>query len=783
MSKMMNSFLSCSAVGALMIGAPAFAQSADGDAEQSQSQSSSGALDIIVVTATRTGATDLQETPIAISAFSSDALEKSNAADLQDVAQFVPGLAIGNRVGSASNHGSIAIRGMGVDAQESSASVGVYIDDVFYASSRGNIVGLMDVERLEILRGPQGTLFGRNTIAGAIQYITKAPSHEFGGYVSGTIGEYGRKDVNGALNIPIGDTLAIRFAGAYNTVDGYVRDETNNIDRGAVDTKIGRVRVRWEPTDRLTVDLKGEYVKSDSNGRASLVSEVNPLSQFAGIANFIATGNYLGGPTFPAITNALISSNFTPGDFSSAGFNADDHFEFESKFVSGIITYDIGDNITLKSVTAKSWFDSSAIIDTDQTPVPIIQVNNTDNLEVFTQELQLSGKFIDDRLRFTLGGYYYEDTQDYADNIAIGPGPADTSGGTSVYGTKSIAVYTQASFDITDALTVTGGLRYTSEKRSSQIVGANTGFIPDAMGAPSPASFQPLTFPVVNFKFTDWSPYVGINYQAADDIMLYAKASKGFRAGGFSANKNLPNAGSSFSPETAWTYEAGARMEFLDGRVRINPTVFQTDWKDIQFLNIIITNQPVVITANAGDARIRGLELEAQFAITDRLILSQSFAYIDSKYTRIVGNPRAVFMNGFNPAPGAVNIPTIVPDLTLNSDLARAPELTFSTGLDYTVPLNSGAEIGAKISYSWTDKQRAGADDTSLKIPAFGLANARLQYTAPDGVWSIAAFANNLLNEYYASGGANFANGFTAVSNYVDPGRPRTLGLEAKFNF
>ena len=152
MSKMMNSFLSCSAVGALMIGAPAFAQSADGDAEQSQSQSSSGALDIIVVTATRTGATDLQETPIAISAFSSDALEKSNAADLQDVAQFVPGLAIGNRVGSASNHGSIAIRGMGVDAQESSASVGVYIDDVFYASSRGNIVGLMDVERLEILR-------------------------------------------------------------------------------------------------------------------------------------------------------------------------------------------------------------------------------------------------------------------------------------------------------------------------------------------------------------------------------------------------------------------------------------------------------------------------------------------------------------------------------------------------------------------------------------------------------------------------------------------------------
>lgn len=777
MSKIMNRFFCCSAVGALMISHTALAQTFAPAVEDEQDSSRSGGLEEIVVTATRAGETDLQETPIAITAFSSAALEKTNSADLQDVAQFVPGLSIGNRVGSGSNFGAIAIRGMGVDAQESSASVGTYIDDVFYASGRGNIVGLVDVARLEVLRGPQGTLFGRNTIAGAIQYVTKAPSNEFEGYIGGTFGEYGRKDVNGALNIPIGDTLAIRFAGAYDTVDGYVRDEFNGIDRGAVDTKIGRVRLKWQPSDRVTVDLKGEYVESSSNGRASLVSKVNPLSQFVGIANFIAQG------TLPPITNALVSSNFNPGDFSSAGFNADDHFNFKSKSVSGVIAYDISDNLTLKSITAKSWFDSTTIIDNDQAPIPIIQVNNFDNLDVFTQELQLNGSVADGRLRFTFGGYYYKDKQEYADVVQVGPVPGDTSGGTSVYQTKSFAAYTQMSFDLTDALNITGGLRYTSEKRKSQIVGANTGFIPGPGGVPLPTSFQPLTFAPTQFKFTDWSPYVGINYKAAQDIMLYTKASKGFRAGGFTASKALPGGGGSFNPETAWTYEAGARMEFLDGRVRINPTVFQTDWKDIQFLNIIVVNQPVVVTANAGDARIRGLELEAQFAITDRLVLSSAFAYLDSKYTRIVENPRAVFFNGFNPAPGAINIPTIIPNLTLASELPRAPKLKFSVGLDYTVPMESGAEIGANVSYSWTDNQRAGAADTSTDIDAYGLMNARLQYTSPNKVWSIAAFANNLLNQFYATGGANFADGFTSLSNYVDPGRPRTLGVEAKFNF
>jgi iron complex outermembrane recepter protein len=352
MSKIINQFLCCSAVGAIMIGTPAIAQTGPDAAEDEQGSARSGGLEEIVVTATRIGETNLQETPIAITAFSSAALEKTNSADLQDVAQFVPGLSIGNRVGSGSNFGAIAIRGMGVDAQESSAAVGTYIDDVFYASGRGNIVGLVDVARLEVLRGPQGTLFGRNTIAGAIQYVTKAPSNEFEGYIGGTFGEYGRKDVNGALNLPIGDTLAVRFSGAYDSIDGYVRDEANNIDRGAVDTKIGRVRIKWEPSDRLSVNLKGEYVESSSNGRASLVSKVNPLSQFVGIANFIAQG------TLPPITNALVSANFNPGDFSSAGFNADDHFDFESKSVSGVIAYDLslrnrGSTAPLSSITTR----------------------------------------------------------------------------------------------------------------------------------------------------------------------------------------------------------------------------------------------------------------------------------------------------------------------------------------------------------------------------------------------------------------------------------------------
>ena len=766
------------AVGAMLTASAAFAQ--DDAAVSEESEVRQAGLSTIVVTATRTGETDLQTTPIAVTALSAEALEQRNVGDLQDVALYVPGLSIGNRTSGGAAFGAISIRGMGVDAQESAAAVGTYVDDVFFASARGNIVGLMDAERVEVLRGPQGTLFGRNTIAGAIQYVTRAPEHELGGYLSGKIGNFGRVDVTGALNVPVSDTLAVRFAGQYNSIGGYVYDELNDERRGAMDTRAARVRVRWEPTDRLRVDLKGEYVEIETNGRPTLVTDTNALAQFVGIAEFIAAGQ---GTTIGGVLdNTELSPNLNPGDYRTRGYNTPDGFDYTQKLVQGTIQYELANNVTLRSITSGAWYDAAVFNDLDATPLSILATYNGETNDVFTQELQLSGRALEDRLGFTLGGYYFNGSQDGENPVAVGPSPLDDTAGVATVKTESIAVYTQLSYDLTEQVTATAGLRYTNEDISSQLNGANTGFIPGPSG-PAPGSFQPLTFDPVLFNFTDWSPYFGIDFAPTPDVFLFAKASKGFRAGGFTPNKFVPGGGVSFDPETAWTYELGARIEALDGRLRFNPTLFHTDWTNIQFLDVrIFSGNPVALTANSGDARIRGLELETQFAATDNLTLQGTFSYLDGKYTRIVPSFRTQWRNGFNPVnPGP---PThVLQNVLIDTPLVRAPKFKFTVGANYNMPLPAGDEVDFNIDYSWTDEQQPASPFDVPTMPSVGLLNARIAYTSSDNVWSIGIFGTNLTNEYFLNGAIDFAGGYTVGTKILEPGRPRAVGVDFRVNF
>jgi iron complex outermembrane receptor protein len=371
---------------------------------------------------------------------------------------------------------------MGVDAQASSQAVGVYIDDVYYASSFANILGLVDVERVEVLRGPQGTLFGRNTIAGAIQYVTKAPDKEFGGYVRGAVGNYDRKDIVGAINIPIGSTLAIRVAGQYNSLDGFVRDDLNDIDRGATESKLARIRARWTPTDRLQIDLKAEYAEAETNGRAVLLTGFDNNAQFIALANAFRD---VFAPTAPrfGFTNANISPNRDPGNFSNSGFNAPDFSKSDTTTFGATIAYELNDALRIKSITAYSKTNSLIEVDFDATPQPLLAVRTADENKAFTQELQLIGSAADKRLNYTLGGFYFDSKVGNIQPLGIGFFPLDTSIGTSVNKVKSYAVYGQASFDITDQLTVAAGLRYTNERIRAGVEGA---FLLPPGGAPIP---------------------------------------------------------------------------------------------------------------------------------------------------------------------------------------------------------------------------------------------------------------------------------------------------------
>jgi iron complex outermembrane recepter protein len=764
------------AVGALLTAAPAIAQEVK--EPTTTAVDTAGRLDVVTITATRSGATDLQVTPIAVTSISGEDLETRNIDNLQDVASYVPSLSIGARAGFGSGFGNVSLRGMGVDAQESSQAVGTYIDDVFYSSNYGNILGLMDVERVEVLRGPQGTLFGRNTIAGAIQYVTRAPENEFGGYLTATAGNLDRGDLAGALNIPLGDNFAIRLSGEYNEVDGYVRDDLNGVNRGAVKSTPLRLRARWTPTDSLTVDLKAETAKTETNGRPALIPLVNPTSLFPVLAAaFGAPG---------VLSNANISSNFKPGDFSTQGYNDPDYSESETTVYQGTVAYELNDTMTLKSITSQMKTDAFITTDFDSTPLDILAVYVDDSTKAFTQEFQLLGKAADDRLKYTLGAFYFDSDRRTISPNAIGPNPFDLSVGTTVSGIQSYAVYGQASFDVTENLTLAAGVRYTDEKTSSTIVDANTGFIPGPTpGVPAPGSFAPLTFPTTTFSFTDWSPYFGVNYSATDDIFLFAKASKGFRAGGFTSNKALAGGGRAFDPETAWTYELGARIETLDGRLRFNPTVFRTDWTDIQTLEAP-PGATYVLTSNAGDAQIQGLELESQFAATDNLLFSASFSYLDAKYTRVITNPRAIFPGGFvfgPTGPQGVGIPAITNFVELDSPLPRAPEFKYAVGARYTVPLSSGDSIVANVDYSWVDEQKSISEDIAPLMPSYGLLTGRVQYNSPDGRWNVALFGNNLTNEYYLFGATPYDTGQTAGIRLNEPGAPRTYGVEVGVNF
>lgn len=743
---------------ALTIGADAHAQTTAETpiSDARQAALSEDGLTDIVVTATRIE-TRLQDTPIAVSALSGQTLRERNIASLTDVSSFVPSLSIGTRSGTGAAGGSISIRGMGVDATDSSAAVGIYVDDVYFASGRGNLLGLLDVDRIEVLRGPQGTLFGRNTIAGAIQYATVNPGQTPGGYINGKVGNQGLATVQGALTLPVNADFALRFAGLYDAQGGYVHDHFANIDRGKTRTTALRVKARWTPTPDITVDLKGEYLRQTGNGRPVLVDAYNNNAQFVYFAGLSGANNVL--------TDSVISSDFHPGDYASAGFNAPDFFRFRTWSLQGTVAWQLSDALLLKSITSHAWFKSRLAQDLDNTPLSILStVPAADDTKVFTQELQLSGNIADDLLKFTIGAYYFDsrNRQDPGQGIVSGFAPVAFPYGNPALNVVSRAVYGQATLKLSEQFSFAGGLRYSNESNTSWLIG---------LTQPRKVSFNNL------------SPHIGLNFQATPDVLAYVKASRGFRAGGISPNAALPGNGLAFAPETAWTYEAGLRLELFDRLLRFNPTMFMTDWKRIQFNNLIPVAEGVAaVTSNAGNARIKGIELEAELAPTRNLRLTGSLSLLDSHYTSVEFLPFFTWPGGWTAGP--VTPPTVLPNITTGTELQRAPKVKFSLGARYTVPLANDSRLVLNTDYSWTDKQASAVTiSDQVKLPSYGLLNARVQWESPDRRFSIAAFGTNLTNEYYLVGAVDFAGGYTTGTRQLDPGRPRQYGLEARVQF
>lgn len=708
--------------------------------------------DDIIVTAQRREQR-LQEAPVAVTALSEGALEQLNVSNTQALMTVVPSLQVSTQTaGDGGGSATFFLRGMGQQrsGNGSEPAVGIYVDDFYYPSLSGTIFEVVDLAQVEVLRGPQGTLFGRNTIGGAIRYTTRgAELGKFSGHVTGTIGRYDRYDGSAAVNVPIGDFAAVRVSGGHLEQDGFVRIQTTGGKAGTTRTDLVRLQARIEPTSTLYVDLSGQYSRYSLDGFTyNVPGPLTPQPPAAGgnaTLPFLFNTRVAPARGLPLYTDAFVSTCY----YCQYGTQFPEFSRTTYKNALATVGWTLSPAFAIKSLTGWQEVHNRLSNDLDSSPLPIFQggITRADTF-AFSQELQLSGKLLDNRLNFIAGGYYYNERSPGSlperANFTLGNPAAVNPTARRI---QSYAGFVDGSFKLAGALTLLAGYRY-SEDHKQVSVGTAAG---------APLADVRATFPSKTYR-------AGLQYSWTPDIMTYANVSTGFRGGGFNPyNVNQTPTIRAFDPEKATSYEAGARLQFLDRRITINPTAFYVDWTQIQVQAVSInqnTGTTDITLQNAGKARSYGFELEWTVGITDRVRLFGNLAYLNLHYTDI-GNATGI---------------------TVDTDFQRAPLLTFALGATHTLELDSGARIVSTLNYSFQDDQQSTPTlSDSLLLRAYGLLNGRIEFTPADKGFSLAAFVTNITNERYQVGGVNYYSNVGAAR--YDLGRPREYGLTGRINF
>jgi len=724
-----------------------------GDA--AQAGDAAGSIPDIVVTAEKRE-TSIQRTPLAITAVSSEELRTKNITTLLDIGALAPNVLAGSQSTGGTQSGGFFIRGIGQDRSGITfdQGVGVYVDDVFVSRSDSSFLSLVDVDRIEVLRGPQGTLFGKNTIGGAIRYITRRPSNQFGGYVDVTAGNFNRLDVKASVNIPLSDRFFIKATFGALKEDGYVSHIMDDRKDGNQDVRMGRLQFRALLSDRLTVDLTADRMVSENNGRAYTVFYIDPNS------------------TYPKAYLAKTGQPFDSRYQSTSPYNRyggdDQHYRDSDYSFSGVVNLELGDHLNLKSITAYSAANITNISSWDGGAPKLFDTGIQRTTNQFSEELQLTGKLWDDRLDFATGLYYLtESPRDNAYNYAVNdveyPAPRLTTQSQKV---NSYAAFGQFTLKATEKLSLTAGIRYSRDDKSANSsrtdAGANpvTGYFGSGKGS-----------------WDNFSPRFAIEYQWSPTLMTYASITKGFRSGGINiltspisrTNPSLvarcPDAFNyscqSYEPEVVWNYEGGLRADLFDRHLRFNLTGFYMKYSNQQLTarDDIIN---LVYIQNVGKAHRGGIEVETIIKPFQGLTLTGNVGYLDAKYDDV----------------GAAT------GVSTNSLVLRSPRWNYNIGATYEAPVGNGSVLG-NVSFSYRSSQSTASTDTnSLVVPAYGLLNARLEYKAPNKKWSIAVLATNLTNKLYYIGGVDFGikEHVIGVSQW-DVGRPREVAANLRFNF
>ncbi|MCR9104449.1 MAG: TonB-dependent receptor [Gammaproteobacteria bacterium] len=710
------------------------------------------ALEEVIVTARKREET-IQTVPVAVTALTQE-LQRSSVRNLQDIQQFVPNLLI-DKVTALQGGAAIAIRGVSYQEIDKSLDpgIGVLIDGVYLGTNSGQILENFDIERMEVLRGPQGTLFGKNTIGGAINIIRTKPTREWGARVQGTWGDFGRQDIRGVFNAPLNEDGGLKVFASKLQSDGHIYNTTYNDDAGGQDYQNLGATIDYDFTDNFNMMFTYERIEDHS--------------EVGAWANFNKTADDVDGPDFACsffLPDTSGCSAFDTGsDEDNNSQNAPNNAETTNDFYNLTFNYTVGD-WTLTSITGYINRNEFTRLEYDANAFEFLSIESDTAYEQFSQELRVSGSIGD--VELTTGLYYWDseyDAQSFTFDLFefLAGLPEGSVGTISQHGeTESLAVFASADWSVTDRLTLNLGGRYTYEEKLLTPVGQAFLF---ADGSPLSPPGDVVTG---DDDYAEFSPRIGVQYDLTDSVMAYASYSEGFKSGGFFGRITSAENIRGFDPETVETYEVGLKSTILNDRLRMNLAIFSSEYKDKQEEVIVADPDGNVDTVvlNASDASMDGAELEVTALLFEGLTFFGQAGYLDAGYDEFL----------------IPDIPGIAPDGSA-LEMRNTPEFTFGAGLSYVHSLFQNSEMSYNVNYSWRDEYVTIFNNDPLgEVDALGFWNANIDYrfADDDNALTISVYGRNLGDERYRR-----AVLIPPISSFGQYNEPQNFGVTLTYEF
>ncbi len=763
-------------------------------------------LEEIVVTAQQR-AESLQDVPVSVAAVTAKKISDSGIVDLQGLSELVPNFSI-NETGIST---TVTIRGISSGINSGfEQSVGMYNDGIFYGRDQLARVPMIDMERVEVLRGPQGILFGKNSIAGAVSQISAKPTDEFEGSVTALYEpDHGETDLRMVLSGPLTDNLSGRLAVMTRELDGYVKNTELGVDEQNEDEQVVRATLRWDVNDSVTATLKSSQSTFDVLGRN--------MEVYQSFGHLEALNSVYNSPTAPWSVDTELN------------YIADNNGHFSNNEVNNstlTVDWDL-EGLTLTSVTGYVDYEFTESCDCDFTGAPVFDAGRQEEYQQLSQEFRLTsdlGSNFD-----YIAGLFFQDTDlTYADQIQL-PDPTVVNTALGLLGAGAlqpfapgsstdrtfnqegevIALFAQGTWSVSEALRLTVGGRYTEEKKDAnrqQRHKANATFggqyMPAVTADPVSGAYNVLygifaieAYDQINGKLDDssFSPVVTMEWDANPDTMVYATWTKGYKSGGFDARSNgHPDASVNnglksgaaitgsweFANEEATSVELGSKMSLADGAAELSVAWYMTDYTDLQVSQFDGTLGFNV--TNAGEAKVQGIEADGRWALTDNITLTGSVAYLDFNYEKFP-NSQCYFQQEDTDGDKLCDAGGKRKEFT--------PELQANLGAAWASEMSNGLELNASLDVSFMDEYLYAANlDPRSKQDAYSMVNARIALAGSEGAWELALLGRNLTDETVINFGGNTPLGGTLTggagnSYYAFVNRPRNIALQVNYSF